>query len=85
MRARKISISLMPGGYALTIAFFAAKVLGYVSWSWWLVFAPLWVPIALFIAGLLIMAVAALAVMVGVLGTVMVVEGIAWLRRKRRR
>lgn len=31
----------------LTIAFFVAKVTGYINWSWWLVFAPLWAPLAI--------------------------------------
>jgi hypothetical protein len=26
---------------------FAAKVFGLIDWSWWLVFSPLWAPIAL--------------------------------------
>ena len=26
---------------------FAAKVFGLIDWSWWLVFSPLWVPVAL--------------------------------------
>lgn len=27
----------------------AAKFIGHIHWSWWLVLAPIWVPIALFI------------------------------------
>lgn len=37
-------------GLILTILFFVAKVAGYINWSWWLVFAPLWVPFVLVIA-----------------------------------
>ena len=29
------------------LAFFAAKIFGYIDWSWWLVFAPIWAPIIL--------------------------------------
>ena len=32
------------GATALTLAFFAAKIFGYISWSWWAVFAPIWLP-----------------------------------------
>jgi hypothetical protein len=33
----------------LTIIFVVAKIAGYLSWSWWWVFSPLWIgiPIAL--------------------------------------
>lgn len=27
----------------LTLIFVIAKILGFVSWSWWLVFSPLWI------------------------------------------
>ena len=37
----------------LTIVLVALKLLDVISWSWWWVFAPLWVP-ALFLLGLLI-------------------------------
>lgn len=42
----------------LTIAFIVLKLLGYISWSWWWVLAPVWIPIALvlvlFIIGILV-------------------------------
>ena len=41
------------GVILLTIAFFTAKVLGYIDWSWWLVFSPLLVSGVLFIAAVL--------------------------------
>lgn len=32
---------------ALTLLFIALKLCGVISWSWWWVLAPLWMPIAL--------------------------------------
>lgn len=29
----------------LTIVFIALKLTGYISWSWWWVLSPLWLPI----------------------------------------
>lgn len=29
----------------LTLIFAAAKVFGYITWSWWLVFIPIWLPL----------------------------------------
>jgi hypothetical protein len=29
---------------ALTLLFIALKLTGYISWSWWWVLAPLWLP-----------------------------------------
>lgn len=40
------------GGWSftlLTILFVLLKVTEYIDWSWWWVFAPLWVPSAIFI------------------------------------
>lgn len=33
----------------LTIVFIVLKLIGYISWSWWWVLSPLWIPFALFI------------------------------------
>jgi hypothetical protein len=37
----------------LTMVFVIAKILGYVTFSWWWVFAPLWMPVA--VAGILLL------------------------------
>jgi hypothetical protein len=42
---------------ALTILFIALKLLGYITWSWWLVLAPLWVPVLLVFAAVFVIAV----------------------------
>ena len=31
----------------LTLLFVAAKLFGYIDWSWWWVFAPLWIEAAI--------------------------------------
>lgn len=41
-------------GGLLLLAFIVLKLTGVISWSWWWVLAPVWLPIAL---GLLILAV----------------------------
>jgi hypothetical protein len=38
----------------LTCVFVVLKALGYLTWSWWLVFAPMWGPIALIAAIMLV-------------------------------
>lgn len=38
----------------LTVAFIVLKLCGVIAWSWWWVFAPLWIPAALLIGVLLI-------------------------------
>lgn len=49
----KISIQL--GGFPtlLTIAFIVLKLCNVITWSWWWVLAPLWIPVAIIILGLL--------------------------------
>ena len=32
---------------ALALLFIALKLTGYITWSWWWVLAPMWIPIAL--------------------------------------
>ena len=34
----------------LAVAFIVLKLTGAISWSWWWVLAPLWLPVALFLA-----------------------------------
>ena len=44
----------------LTIVFVILKVMGYIDWSWWWVFAPLWIPAAILAFALLVIGVVAL-------------------------
>jgi hypothetical protein len=38
----------------LTVLFIGLKLTGYIDWSWWLVLAPMWAPVAL-ILGILVL------------------------------
>lgn len=42
----------------LTILFIALKLTGYISWSWWWVLSPIWIPIILILIFLSIAAIA---------------------------
>lgn len=33
----------------LTIVFITLKLTGYITWSWWWVLAPMWMPLAVFL------------------------------------
>ena len=44
----------------LTIVFIVLKLLNVISWSWWWVLAPVWIPIALVCVLLLIIAICSL-------------------------
>jgi len=39
----------------LTIVFITLKLLGYISWSWWWVLSPIWIPA---IVGIVLLALA---------------------------
>lgn len=41
----------------LTIAFIVLKLCGIITWSWWWVLAPLWIPMALIILIIIIAAI----------------------------
>ena len=38
----------------LQIIFIVLKLIGVISWSWWLVLIPLWIDIACFVIGIII-------------------------------
>jgi len=44
----------MPFLAVLSIVFVIAKLIGLIDWSWWLVFAPVYAPIGLWLATMLI-------------------------------
>jgi hypothetical protein len=45
----------------LAIVFITLKLMGYITWSWWWVLAPLWAPLAVVLAIFLIIVIFALA------------------------
>jgi hypothetical protein len=47
---------------ATFIVFLILKLLGKITWSWWWVTAPLWIPLAIFLGVLLIVGIIALIV-----------------------
>jgi hypothetical protein len=52
MKHEKIELSL-PFPSLLLLAFIVLKLCGVITWSWWWVLAPLWIPVALLGAWLL--------------------------------
>jgi hypothetical protein len=47
---RKLSFSMLP---FLTMLFILLKVTGIVNWTWWWVFAPLWIPVVAILLGVI--------------------------------
>lgn len=39
----------------LTVLFIGLKLTNYIDWSWWWVFGPLWIPIAIVVLFILIL------------------------------
>jgi hypothetical protein len=35
----------------LTVLFIGLKLTGYISWSWWWVLSPIWIPLLLVLVG----------------------------------
>lgn len=44
---KKISVNLIPAQFFLTFVFALLKLFGFVTWSWWWVTAPIWLPLVL--------------------------------------
>ena len=53
-----------PFSLILFLAFFFAKIFDKIDWSWWWIFSPLWIPLAIIGVILLIMGIAYLAVLI---------------------
>ena len=49
----KITISIGGLPTLLTVAFIVLKLCNVITWSWWWVLAPLWIPVAIVALGLL--------------------------------
>lgn len=52
----KTSSSGISFGGMLTILFIGLKLTGYIDWSWWWVLSPLWLPIAVLLGVLAVVA-----------------------------
>ncbi len=44
----------------LTLIFITLKLTGYITWSWWWVLSPLWIPLAIILGIVLIILIIAL-------------------------
>lgn len=51
----KSKISIQLGGFPtlLTIAFIVLKLCNVITWSWWWVLAPIWIPVTIVALGVL--------------------------------
>jgi len=43
----KLEVSCSIGSIGLTMLFIVLKLIGAISWSWWWVLAPTWIPVVL--------------------------------------
>lgn len=59
------------------IVFLVLKLVGTITWSWWWVTAPLWIPLAIVLG---ILAVAAVFALIGVIGE----RGFSFFTRRQR-
>lgn len=50
------TVTVELGGFTtlLTVAFIVLKLCNVITWSWWWVLSPLWIPVVLIILALLI-------------------------------
>lgn len=57
----KVVYKSIPLPTLLTIIFLVLKLCNVITWSWWWVFAPLWIPACLGIVGLVLLCVITIA------------------------
>ena len=50
----------------LTVLFIGLKLTHYISWSWWWVLAPMWIPVVVFLV--IVAAIFAIALIAAILG-----------------
>lgn len=77
-QATSTTVNLMPGSTALTIVFVLLKVFDKIDWSWWWVFAPMWLPLAV-VFGVVGVALALYLLALGAL------EVVDWFYRRNRK
>ena len=54
MEKKNITIEILPSFLSLlTLLFVALKLTGYITWSWFWVLSPIWMPLYLFVLLLL--------------------------------
>ncbi len=49
MSKSKVNVQVLSGVPFIFLAFFFAKITGYIDWSWLWVLSPLWLPLAIFL------------------------------------
>lgn len=48
MSNKEVKVQIGPGlPGLLTVLFVGLKLTGYISWSWWWVLSPIWIPLAI--------------------------------------
>ena len=61
---KKVSIQLTGVlNVIVFLAFFLAKIFDKIDWSWWWIFSPLWIPLALLIGILIIIGICYLLIL----------------------
>ena len=64
MKVKNIKINYSwPFSLILFLAFFFAKIFDKIDWSWWWIFSPLWIPLALLIGILIIIGICYLLIL----------------------
>lgn len=63
-QAQKVSSGGISFCSLLTIVFITLKLIGKITWSWWWVLSPLWIPFAIVIGIIVIMLIAYIIVVV---------------------
>lgn len=53
MDEKKVTFNLGGSGFMLSMIFLVLKLTNVIDWSWWWIFAPIWIPLAL-VAGFLV-------------------------------
>ncbi len=57
-KKKSVSVEIGPGFYGcLGILFIGLKLTGYITWSWFWVLSPLWMPLALLVFLVMLVAV----------------------------
>ncbi len=71
---KKITINLVsPITIILFLAFFFAKIFDKIDWSWWWVFSPLWIPLAI-----VVVIMGFIALLFGIIAVIDLINGKPW-------
>lgn len=81
---REVSVKTVSPMFLLFLLFLGLKLTGYIDWSWWWITAPLWVPLAI-VVGLVVLVALGFGIVFATAAVWDLVDNLQFNRREKKR